>query len=338
MIKIEVCPGNLTPGFDTYSPPCLRKLFEGKNTSPLLDFDYDADSFDLADSINQISVSGIQEKLSAVVEKGKIILTPTGQQGRYIIKPAPNYKHLRFRNFIPANEHLTMQIAKQVYKINIAENGLVFFANGDVAYITKRFDYDTNGNKIKQEDFSSLAQKTALTHGKDYKYTGSYEDVAALLKQNVSAWQVEMSKLFTLVVFNYLFANGDAHLKNFSLQQSANGDYLLSPAYDLMNTSIHVQDENFALQDGLMPQSEHSKIYKNSGYPCKEDFIRFANRIGVLPKKRDEIIKIFSTESPHINKLIDHSFLDNKTKRMYKSSYKKRLSRFLREDTNADCN
>ena len=284
----------------------------------------------LAESINQISVSGVQEKLSAIIEKGKIILTPTGQQGRYIIKPAPNYKHLRFRNFIPANEHLTMQIAKQVYKINVAENGLIFFANGEIAYITKRFDFDSNGNKIKQEDFSSLAQKTSVSHGKDFKYTGSYEDVAALLKANVSAWQVEMSKLFTLVLFNYLFSNGDAHLKNFSLQQSAGGDYLLSPAYDLMNTSIHVQDEDFALQGGLIPQNEFSEIYSNTGHPCKEDFVTFANRIGVLPKKRDAIIKMFSESNPLIDELIDRSFLDDKIKRMYKRSHKERCSRFLR--------
>lgn len=330
MIKIEVCPGNLTPGYDTYTPACLRKLFNGKKVSHLLDFDYDADGYNLADSINQISVSGVQEKLSAIVENGKITLTPAGQQGRFIIKPAPSYKHLRFRNLIPANEHLTMQIAKQVYKMNIAENGLLFFANGDAAYITKRFDFDSDGNKIKQEDFSSLAQRTVITHGKDYKYTGSYEDVAALLKANVSAWQVEMSRLFSLIIFNYLFANGDAHLKNFSLQQSPNGDYLLSPAYDLMNTSLHVQDEDFALQDGLIPQNEQSEIYRNSGHACKEDFITFANRTGVLPKKRDVIIKQFSEHKPLIYELIDRSFLDDKTKRMYKRSYQERLSRFLR--------
>lgn len=330
MKGFNVCPGNLTPGFDAYSPSCLRKLFDGKKVSPILDFDHDADSLDLAESINQISVSGVQEKLSVIVADGKITLTPKGRQGRYIIKPAPTYKHLRFRNLIPANEHLTMQIAKQVYKINVAENGLIFFANGEAAYITRRFDFDAEGNKIKQEDFSSLAQKTALTHGKDFKYTGSYEDVAGLLKQNVSAWRVEMSKLFTLVVFNYLFSNGDAHLKNFSLQQSANGDYLLSPAYDLMNTSIHVQDEDFALQEGLMPRGEYSEVYGNSGHPCKGDFITFGHRTDVLPKKIDSIIKMFSTESPLMNDLIDRSFLDNKTKRMYKRSYQERLSRFLR--------
>lgn len=330
MRKIDVCPGNLTPGFESYCPACLRNLFDGKKVSPFLEFDYDGDSIDLAESINQISVSGVQEKLSAIARDGKIILTPVGEQGRYIIKPAPNYKHLRFRQMIPANEHLTMQIARQVYKIDVAENGLVFFANGEMAYITKRFDFDADGNKIKQEDFSSLAGKTTFTHGKDFKYSGSYEDLAQLLKIHMSAWRVELSKLFTLIVFNYLFANGDAHLKNFSLQQSAGGDYLLSPAYDLLNTSIHVKDEDFALQDGLIPRSEYSEVYRNSGHPCKDDFICFANRIGVLPKKRDAIIALFSETNPLVGDLIDRSFLDEKTKRMYNQSHQERLSRFLR--------
>lgn len=330
MKKVDVCPSTLAVGFDKYSPAAIRKLFSGKRVSHNLNFDYDADSIGFSDVINQISVSGVQEKLSAIVENGNIVLTPIGQQGRYIIKPAPNYKHLRFRNLIPANEHLTMQIAKQVFKIDVAENGLIFFANGDMGYITKRFDFDSGGNKIKQEDFSSLAQKTSFTHGNDFKYTGSYEDVASLLKRNVSAWQVEISKLFRLILFNYLFSNGDAHLKNFSLQQSSDGDYLLTPAYDLMNTSIHVKDEDFALKDGLIPKCEFSEVYTNSGHPCQDDFITFANRISVLPKKRDAIIKMFSVDEPLIEELINRSFLDDKTKRMYLHSYQERKSRFLR--------
>ena len=266
MKALTVCPGHLAEGFDRYCPSCTRRLFDGKRVSPWLDFDYDADSADMAESINQLSVSGVQEKLSAVVIDGKVVLTPAGGQGRYIIKPAPAYKHLRFRDQIPANEHLTMQIARQVYKIPTAENGLVFFKNGEIAYITRRFDYDSDSNKIKQEDFSSLAHKSAATHGRDFKYTGSYEDAAALLKANVSAWQVQMSRFFALVVFNYLFANGDAHLKNFSLQQTPGSDYLLAPAYDLLNTSIHVRDEDFALQGGLIPEAEYSDTYTPVSY------------------------------------------------------------------------
>ena len=121
MKTINVCPGTLAPGFDTYSPSCLRKVFEGKKVSHIMDLSINDDTeSEIAASINKISISGVQEKISAIVKKGKINITPEGESGRYIIKPIPEYKNLRFRNNIPANEHLTMQIASQVYKINTA--------------------------------------------------------------------------------------------------------------------------------------------------------------------------------------------------------------------------
>lgn len=332
MKEINVCPGTLAIGFDTYSPSCLRKMFDGRRVSHIIDLSLDGNADNIAAAINKISISGAQEKLSAVVDKGHIILTPPQQQGRYIIKPIPDYKHLRFRNNIPANEHLTMQIASQVYGIKTAENALAFFADGQMVYITKRFDYDENGLKIRQDDFASISGKTDRNSGKDYKYTGCYEDIARLLKQNVSAWQVEMSRYFSLVVFNYIFCNGDAHLKNFSLRETPNGDYILSPAYDLMNTSIHIDDGDFALQGGLIPKSEYSDTYTNSGHPCKDDFITFGKRIGVLPKKLHSIIELFATEQPQVLQLIERSFLDEKVKRMYRQSYLERLRRFQRSD------
>lgn len=112
---------------------------------------------------------------------------------------------------------------RKVYRIPTAENGIIFFSDDTPAYITKRFDIRDNGTKIPQEDFASLIEKTSETHGRDFKYTGSYEDIALKIKELVPAWQVEMGKFFSLVLFNYLFANGDAHLKNFSLQLSEDG-------------------------------------------------------------------------------------------------------------------
>lgn len=331
MKNIKVCPGTLTDGFNTYSPLCLRKVFGGRKVSHIIDLSYDGND-EIITSINRISISGAQEKLSAVIDKGKIILAPKGTSGRYILKPIPGNKYLRFRNNIPANEHLTMQIASQVYKITTAENALAFFVDGEPVYVTKRFDYAKNGLKIRQDDFASIAGRTERNSGKDFKYLGSYEDIAMLLKQNVAAWKVEMTKFFTLVVFNYMFSNGDAHLKNFSLQETIKGDYVLTPAYDLMNTSIHIKDGDFALKEGLIPKAEYSDVYSNTSHPCKDDFIMFGSRIGVLPKKMESIIEMFATEQPKVYELIDNSFLDEKVKRMYKQSYQERLHRFQRSD------
>ena len=330
MNTLNVCPGNLTPGFQEYSPACLRRLFDSKKVSPILDFKYDATDKNFIAAVNQISVSGVQEKLSAIVLNGKIVLTPPDTQGRYLIKPAPNYKYLRLREQVPANEHLTMQIARQVYKINTAENALVFFADGEQAYLTKRFDLSPDGRKIMQEDFASLAHKSTITHGANFKYTGSYEDAAHLLRTYTAAWQIEISKFFALIVFNYLFSNGDAHLKNFSLQQTPDGDYLLSPAYDLLNTALHVQDEDFALEGGLMPRTEWSDIYLQTGHPCQTDFIAFGKRIGVQSPKLNSIIQLFAQEHNKVYQLIEHSFLNGQAKRIYKRAYQERLKRFLR--------
>ena len=331
MKNIKVCPGTLTDGFNTYSPLCLRKVFGGRKVSHIIDLSYEGND-EIITSVNKISISGAQEKLSAVIDKGKIILAPEGTSGHYILKPIPGNKYLRFRNNIPANEHLTMQIASQVYKITTAENALAFFVDGAPVYVTKRFDYAKNGLKIRQDDFASIAGRTERNSGKDFKYLGSYEDIAMLLKQNVAAWKVEMTKFFTLVVFNYMFSNGDAHLKNFSLQETIKGDYVLTPAYDLMNTSIHIKDGDFALKEGLIPKAEYSDVYSNTSHPCKDDFMMFGNRIGVLPKKMESIIEMFATEQPKVYELIDNSFLDEKVKRMYKQSYQERLHRFQRSD------
>lgn len=84
MKPINVCPGTLAPGFNTYSPLCLRKMFEGKKVSHIIDIPSNDFEAELATSVNRISISGVQEKMSAVVRRGKIMLTPEGESGRYI--------------------------------------------------------------------------------------------------------------------------------------------------------------------------------------------------------------------------------------------------------------
>lgn len=334
---INNCPGTLAAGYNTYSPTALRRVFNNKKVSHLLDFSNDAHSqVTIDENISRISISGVQEKLSAIMDKGQIILTPEGRQGRYIIKPVPDYKRLRYRHFMPANEHLTMQIARQVYHIHTAENALIFFQDEEPAYITKRFDINTDERKIQQEDFASLLGKTVKQDGDHFKYTGNYLDLKRIFTTHVAAWKVEISRFFKLILFNYIFANSDAHLKNFSLQQTPNGDYILSPAYDLLNSSLHVNDNDFALEGSLFPVEYHSDVYRTKGHPCQDDFKTFGALLELPAKQVSKIIHEFLMEQPLVYELIDHSFLDEQVKRMYKRSYKERLMRFNRSDSLSD--
>lgn len=326
------CPGTLAPGYRTYSPRAAARLFNGKKVCHVLDFAYDGDEAAalIAGNVGRISLSGVQEKLSATLKDGKVILTPPGEKGTYILKPVPSNRSLRYRHFMPANEHLTMQIARQVYDIPTAENGMIFFADGEPAYITRRFDVGADGSGIKQDDFASLVGRTAENAGGDFKYRGSYLDIAAKIRELLPAWQVEMAGFFRLVVFNYLFANGDAHLKNFSVQQTPDGDYRLAPAYDLLNSHLHVDDSDFALSEGLMPRPEWSDTYERTGHPCATDFRRFGLLAGLNEKQIDKAIMPFCLWQGEVAELTARSFLDEKLKRMYMQSYHERLSRFNR--------
>ncbi len=246
LLKINNCPGTLAEGFSTYSPSCLRNMFNNKSVSHILPYEKpefnEIVSDDFIENRKRISISGVQEKLSLILDGNVLRLTKLGEQGGYILKPIP--RDLKKVNEVPANEHLTMQIAKQVYGINTAKNALVFFQDGTPAYITKRFDLQEDGSKFGVEDFASLSGKTKHNAGANFKYEYSYEELGLLIQKFVPAWRVEIEKYFSLVVFNYLFSNGDAHLKNFSLIESNSGDYLLSPAYDLINTRIHIDDSD----------------------------------------------------------------------------------------------
>ncbi len=320
---IKYCPGTLSDGFHTYSPTCLRKLFYGKSVRHVLTMpspQKDEDTLaEFLENMKRISVSGFQIKTSMVLDKNILRLTHEGEQGTHILKPIPSL--LKKRNEIPANEHLTMQIANQVYGINTAANALIFFKSGEPAYITKRFDIKDVKENLKwgQEDFASLAGKTTLKSNEKYEY--SYEEAGMLIQKYVPAWRVEIEKYFSLVVFNFLFSNGDAHLKNFSLLESTKGDYLLSPAYDLVNTKLHVDDSDFALEKGLFADNFKSKEYKKNGHASKSDFIEFAKRIGVAEGRVYKLLNPFLEKQTFIATLVNHSFLSDANKRAYLLMY-----------------
>jgi len=329
-MEIKNCPGLLLKGFSKYSPLFLRRMFNGKKVSHVLQYNSpevdEEDQQKFMQNQKRISISGVQEKYSVLLEKNNLRLTEEKEQGTYILKPKPH--GLQRTRMVPVNEHLTMQIAAQVYKIRTAENGIVFFINNEPAYLTKRFDIGPNGIKLGIEDFASLAGKTEENAGKNFKYNYSYEGIAELIKEHVGAWKVEMEKYFNLVIFNFLFSNGDAHLKNFSLLETINGDYVLSPVYDLLDTRIHVNEESpFALDNDLFKEWNWSncRIQNPDHYPCKEDFIEFGKRIGINEKRVIKILAPFLKEQPEVEILIKRSFLDEETMMLYRNHYKERL-------------
>ena len=318
--EIKYCPGTLAAGFNTYSKTCLKRVFQAKAVYHILPYDSPASNPETDELFEQnrkrLSISGVQEKFSVILEKNKLRLINDGERGTYILKPIPSAG--KKPDQMPANEHLTMQIARQVYGIETAENALIFFKNGTPAYITKRFDVKEDGTKLAQDDFASLAGRTPQTHGEHYKYLGNYLDLFQVMQKYLSTYKLEAPKLLKILIFNYLFSNGDAHFKNFSILETSMGDYRLSPAYDLLNSHIHVEDKDFALDDGLLPKNRaHGKI--------SVQFATLAESAGIIKKIFNAIMELMLSKSTSVEKMINASFLDETTKRNYLQSYQGRL-------------
>ncbi len=332
MTEIKNCPSLLIEGFDSYSPKAKKTLFGGIKVNPILIFNIDEfrNADEIAEAMHRISVSGVQEKFPAIIKSGEIRISGDKERSTHILKPAPWDKTLRDRKLIPANEHLTMQIASQVYGILTATNGLCFTSKGESVYITRRFDILPDGSKLPMEDFASIIGKNEDNAGKQYKYSGSYEDIAKAIRANVAAWMVDMERFFELVVFNYIYANGDAHLKNFDLILNGQ-DYRLAPAYDLLNTSLHVNGEDLGLDGGLSPDIEKSGVFERTGHPCRLDFERFGHKIGLVKRRMDKILNKYTSLPDGAIKLIAQSYLPDKAKRNYTRIVNERITRFIRK-------
>lgn len=319
-------------GFETYSPKALKTMFSGQKVSHILDFNIEEfrSGTSLEEAMHRISVSGVQEKFPAVIDNEKIRLSQDKERSTYMLKPAPWDQTLLERKQIPANEHLTMQIAAQVYSIQTAANALCFTPKGQMVYITKRFDILPNGTKLSMEDFASVVGRNEQTDGTHFKYSGCYEDIALAIRRHVAAWMVDMERFFELVLFNYIYANGDDHLKNFSLIKRGE-DFRLAPAYDLINTSLHVNGDDFGLDGGLSPNIEKSEVYYRTLHPCRLDFERFGERIGLTKPRINKILNKYIELPDTVKSLVERSFLNDKMKRTYLRIVNERISRFIRE-------
>lgn len=311
------CNGCLKDNTNGFCSSCETILFDRSKVSPQLKFNWEDISKRIDGQPMGFSISGVQRK--GFVGKPKprgIELVPkmnVNEKSLYILKPLLSQFNLPDQS--PANEHLTMQIAKQHFNIKIAECAFVKFANGTPAYITRRFDYDGNGEKLNQEDFVSVLQAAHKYKSKTY--------------QDVGEWLNPLNRIdfLRILIFNFLTGNGDVHLKNISLLETADGDMMLSPSYDLMNTKIHLTDNLLALN--LFEELEQTSLPLGEKYSYKSaDFVEFGNRLKIKEKIITKIIDTFNNKESDVLAMVDKSFLSDVAKKLYKKNVVKNYKMF----------
>jgi serine/threonine-protein kinase HipA len=277
--------------------------------APLLEYRHE-DLDQLAEQIirAQTSLTGVQPKLSLNLSKheGCSRLTIVGLWGDYIFKPQTDvYPQL------PENEDLTMHLA-EVIKIRVVPHSLIRLADGKLGYITKRIDRTKNGEKIDMEDMCQLT-----LHPTEYKYKGSYEQIAKVMKQHCDMPKLDLTNYMQVLLFCFVTGNNDMHLKNFSLYRPSNG-YQLTPAYDLINVAIANPEDKEELALSLSGKKSNLKL---------EDFLRSTTTMGVEENVVLHLIENMRKAIPKWKSLIQSSFLSEEMKDRYEQLIISRMNR-----------
>src|SRR5882762_7518665 len=288
------CYTDLEANETDFHPACSRKIF-GSTLPPELPYP-EEQMLQLGLEVvkSQIAVPGVQPKISLDLEttknveknSGKKMDTPTnkpmrftivGLWGEYILKPpAKEYPHL------PEVEDATMHLAELAGMATVPHS-LIRLKSGNLAYITKRIDR-TKKDKIHMEDMCQLTER--LTED---KYKGSYEQIAkAIIKYSANPG-LDLINFFEQMVFSFITGNADMHLKNFSLIHQPALGYVLSPAYDMVATSLIVKGDKEEL--ALHLNGEKSKIKRR-------DFDAIFDLFKIETKSKTNVFERFQQALP----------------------------------------
>lgn len=184
----------------------------------------------------RMSLAGAQSKLAIGLHEGRIALIKGTSPTTHILKPIiPDFSTSVY------NEFFCMRLAKM---IGIeAPNVEIHYVNETPYYIVERYDRikDNEGklHRLHQEDF---CQALGVIPENKYEREGGPSIIQSmeLLKAYSAEPASDQIKFIKRIIFNYIIGNADAHGKNFSLlYQNQRNTPTLSPAYDLLSTTIY---------------------------------------------------------------------------------------------------
>ncbi|MBI5726885.1 MAG: HipA domain-containing protein [Ignavibacteriales bacterium] len=290
-----------------YSRNGIKQLNSRLSTLLPLDFTKEELLEEAAARSGKISLEGVQPKLSAVLSITGSSFALTDTSGKFIIKPQQ-----ALYSALPENEDLTMRLAG-IAGIEVPQHGLIYDKTGTLHYFVKRFDRIKKNQKYAVEDFAQLSGKNRNT-----KYDSSMEKVAGLVEKYCSFPMIEKIKLFKLTLFNFLTGNEDMHLKNYSLI-TKDDITSLTPAYDLLNTTIAVKN---AAEEIALPLRGRKRNLN------RKDLVNYfaSERMGLNDRTIEIVLKQLLEAIPSWEKEIEISFLSDKLKEDYSSLLRRRCT------------
>ena len=265
------------------------------------------------DRENKFSLAGVQMKFSMKEKDGRYNLSKNGELGDWIIKtPSTQHKH------VPLNEFTAMSLAAlagvdipeiQLIEMNKLDNlPQINLPNENLAFAIKRFDREDN-TRIHMEDYAQVLAK--YPHE---KYTSaSYEQIGKVIYDFSGDGLADIQQFARRLLVNILLANGDAHLKNWSLLYQDEVTPRLSPAYDIVTTSVYIEDEreyalNFDKTKEWFSVTEENFIHwaKKSGIPWRAIKPHIDDSMEKARTLWPEALKGLPMDGAHKSKLREH--------------------------------
>ncbi|MBK7633676.1 MAG: HipA domain-containing protein [Saprospiraceae bacterium] len=289
---------------DTYVHQACNKRFYGQLGTPQLGYRLqDLDELASKVILSQMAVTGVQAKISLSLHRKEDKnlakkLTIVGLYGDYILKPPSGYYPQ-----LPELESVTMHMAAAC-GLMVVPHSLIYLEDGTLCYITKRVDR-TRKVKLHMEDMCQLSERLS-----EDKYKGSHEQVAKLILKYSSNPILDVSNFYELVLFSFFTGNADMHLKNFSLLESEESGFALSPAYDLVPTAIVNPADTEEL--ALTLNGKKRKLNYN-------DFLSAYNLCGLNKKVLDNTLELFKYCKPEMLQMLDKSFVQDEYKAKFQT-------------------
>ncbi|WP_249673115.1 type II toxin-antitoxin system HipA family toxin [Pseudomonas abieticivorans] len=204
----------------------------------------EATLIDTPDSRAHFSLAGVQMKFSMHDQDGRYITGDRDSPGDWIIK-TPSTLH----PFVPLNEFTAMSLAAMA-GVDIPEIKLISMANIETlpainlpderyAYGIRRYDRLPANKRVHSEDFAQIF----FAYAHDKYRIASYDQIGKLIYQNSIRGQLDAVQMAIRLLTNILLANGDAHLKNWSMIYHDGRNASLAPAYDIVTTKAYISDE-----------------------------------------------------------------------------------------------
>lgn len=219
----------------------------------------------------------------------------------------PNFNHYILKFDTSKRDELPITKVEMAYYLMAKDAGINMMPSklveieGTENFMTQRFDRQ-NGKKIHTQTLAAMSS-----------FADAYEDLFVVgRKLNLSA--DEQSQQYRRMVFNVIAENVDDHTKNFSFIMLPNGEWHISPAYDIVFSAD--PDSHFYRNHELTILGKRKNI-------TKQDLLLFAQRQDIKNAASiiDEVAEVVMNFKAYAEKVEIDDYWIQKIMRVIEENY-----------------